>query len=49
MIPSPGMTFTIMGVLSAVIFLWYFWSEQETGMSTAEIIAESHRKHGLDV
>lgn len=49
MIPSPGMTFTIMGVFCVVIFLWYHWSAKEVGMTTEEIIAESRRKHGLDV
>lgn len=50
MIPTPGVTFVIMGVLSVVVFLWYFWSEKETGSSsTSEIIAESRRNHGLDV
>lgn len=49
MIPTPGVTFAIMGALCFLIFLWYFWTEQESGMSTSEIITESRRKHGLDV
>ena len=49
MIPAPGLTFTIMGVACVVIFLWYYWSAKEVGMTTAEIIAESRRKYDLDV
>lgn len=49
MIPSPGVTFTVMGVLSLVVFLWYYWSAKEVSMTTAEIIAESRRKYDLDV
>lgn len=49
MFPTLGITFTIMGVACVVIFLWNHWSAKEVGMTTEEIIAESRRKHDLDV
>lgn len=49
MIPAPDITFTIMGIACIVIFLWYYWSAQEVGLTTKEIIEESRRKYDLDI